>query len=166
MKKRIVLIICVVAALLIGGAVLTVALMNQSGDKGVVAAPIDWDNMSPEFEELLSRLNQTMPFLHTDFEDDSPWWLQEFPSDRVVGQIKSEEMARIRAMEIWLEMFDEQLVQSRTAYGIQVLYDELNDVWFLRGALPPASPGSVRLGASLFIFIRGSDGQVLAAWFG
>ena len=112
--------------------------------------------------------------IHPCFENfnfaDYSWFLENHPSDIVLGSIESEETAMAGAEEVWNELFGHtptmalrrDVLREYNRLGIMpynILYDEANDVWFVAGALPEGV-----LGTAPFIFIRGSDGQVLAAW--
>ena len=111
-------------------------------------------------EEFIREIGQIVHPSFSNFNfDDYGRFLEMFPFDRILGPITSEEMAKAGAEAIWVELFGKHITIDRQPF--LVLYDESSDVWFLAGTLPPDFLGSVP-----HIFIRGSDGQVLAVWMG
>ena len=102
------------------------------------------------------------------------WFLENHSSDIVLGPIENEKMALERAVEAWVELFSCTSGVEWTEWWrwrlleydwtetrpYAILYDESSDVWYLAG-VPPED--SILLSVP-YILIRGSDGQVLAAW--
>jgi len=166
MKKRF-LILCVIAVALAGAAFAVFIAVNDEG-----CGRNFWGNRVYTGEICVNdscwveRWSRESDF--SSFEDflEASEWLRSGARGIVVGPIENEEMAREKAEEVWIEVFGsrdvsfiERIVEERRYVG--AFYDERNDVWFL-GALPPRPSGWT--GMSPHIFIRGSDGQVLAVW--
>jgi len=172
MIKKNILAICIFVTLFAGGVILTLFLTNQPNDESIISAPSDDDELirEPVFdfrtdrEKIIDSFGQRIVPSFENFNFDSYGWLvQEFPLDKILGPIENEEMAKARAEEAWIEVFGERILDMGP---FDVLYDELSNVWFLAGTLPPPPPGYVFAGSVPHIFIRGEDGQVLAVWMG
>ncbi|MCL2368644.1 MAG: hypothetical protein FWC72_06580 [Oscillospiraceae bacterium] len=158
MKKKHVLFVCVAALVLIGGVTLAMFLVNQPNDENIgggsiINAPDVVDN-SEEFESVLGLLaNFDIGYFDLAFYAR---FIRLIPSDRVVGPIEDEEMAKEGALEAWSDRWGRGIMNSRE-YRVQ--FDIQNDIWFVQGILPPNT-----LGIQPSVLIRGSDGQVLAVW--
>lgn len=83
-------------------------------------------------------------------------YMQDSPSDIILGEISSSKIARLKAEEVWMEIYGEK-VKSKKPY--KVSFDSENQVWLVKGRLPKNMLGGVP-----YILIRKSDGKVLAVW--
>lgn len=97
--------------------------------------------------------------------NDEPYYLQaiqDFPSDKVLGEILTAKDAKEKALDEWLEKFGEKVKNDKP---YKVFYDEKNEIWLVKGSLPRSIFSSVK-GSVPNILIRKSDGKVLAIWYG
>ena len=89
------------------------------------------------------------------------WEIENFPSDKNVGQVDDANTAIEKAQELWLEKYS--IVNGQTynpinGRKIEVSYDSENDCWHINGTLPPKSGGGVPHA------IIQRDGKVTAVW--
>ena len=82
--------------------------------------------------------------------------IQDFPSDKYLGEISNAEQAKEKAINEWLDLFGDKINNEKP---YQVFFDEENDVWLVKGSLPKWRKGGVA-----YILIRKSDGKILAIW--
>lgn len=172
MKKR-TLILSTITILLTGGVILALFLRIHTDGEDISTEPTVSNNcrdIVDEFVDIGSRnefIGSIGQHPHPTFENFNfsayARFLEEFPSDKIVGPIENEGMAMKKAGDVWIEVFGEEVVEMKPP---RALYDESSDVWFLTGTLPEPPPGYVIAGSVPHIFIRGSDGQVLAVWMG
>ena len=99
--------------------------------------------------------------------EDYEYFVNQFPSDRVLGPIDSAEMAKEKAEFVWIEIYGYE-VQDKKPY--KILYDKENRIWMVQGELNlnfltdnkeliiPA------FGGVPYIIIQEWDGKVLAVW--
>lgn len=91
--------------------------------------------------------------------NDEPYYLQaiqDFSSDKYLGEILTAEEAKEKAVNEWLNLFGDK-VNNEKPY--QVFFDEQNNVWLVKGSLPKGKKGGVA-----YILIQKSDGKILAIW--
>lgn len=91
--------------------------------------------------------------------NDEPYYLQaiqDFPSDKLLGEITTAKNAKEKASSEWIKLFGEK-VKNEKPY--KVLYDEQNEIWLVKGSLPKGWKGGVS-----YILIQKSDGKILAIW--
>ena len=82
--------------------------------------------------------------------------IQDFPSDKYLGEILNAEQAKEKAIKEWLDLFGNKINNEKP---YQVFFDEENDVWLVKGTLPKGRKGGVA-----YILIKKSDGKILAIW--
>lgn len=87
---------------------------------------------------------------------DYSYFIENFPSEKVLGSIDSAEAAKEKAEIIWLEIYGES-IKERSPYVVS--FDDENQVWLVHGILPKYWVGGVPQ-----ILIQKSDGKVLAVW--
>ena len=146
----------------------------NAGARRVEGVIDEWTALREEWSRWLDEIaNRPRPRVETFNFADYGWILEEHPSDIVLGPIENEEMVIAVVVESWVELFGDTSDMERwwrwrlleysgiETKSYEILYDESNDVWFLAGVFPP----DVLSGITPFIFIRGTDGQVLAAWW-
>lgn len=83
-------------------------------------------------------------------------YIVQFPSDKILGPVDSEEVAKEKAQEVWLELYGES-VEEKKPYT--VFFDESSETWLVKGSLPKD-----RIGGVPYILIEKLDGKVLAIW--
>jgi len=83
--------------------------------------------------------------------------IKQFPVDNNVGIIESKEDAIKVAEEIWLNKYGGSILEKKPYITV---YDERNEVWLVRGALPM---DMYTTGGVPFMLVR-SSGEVLAVW--
>ena len=91
--------------------------------------------------------------------DDQTYYLQaiqDFPSDKYLGEILNAEQAKEKAISEWLNLFGDKINNEKP---YQVFFDEENDVWLVKGSLPKGRKGGVA-----YILMKKSDGKILAIW--
>lgn len=99
--------------------------------------------------------------------DDYEYFVNRFPSDKVLGPIDSAEMAKEKAESVWLEIYGND-VQEKQSYIVS--YDKENGLWMVQGKiLLDFSTDEKELLIPAFggvpnIIIQESDGKVLAVW--
>lgn len=88
--------------------------------------------------------------------------IQDFPpekilgSERFLGEVLTAEDAKNKALDVWLEVYGEDVKDEKP---FKVFYDEQNEIWLVIGSLPPNYVGGVA-----HIIMRKSDGKVLTVW--
>lgn len=128
MRKKLVLAtVCIMIIVLVGGVIYMV-FFNKS--KGKVN------------EFSLSEYNN---------------YIKNFPSDKFLGPIGNQKIAKEKAEFIWVEIYGEQIKKEKKPYI--VLFDSNSGVWLVTGSLPKNMDGGVP-----YILIQQSDGKVLAVW--
>lgn len=91
------------------------------------------------------------------------WEIENFPSDKNVGQVKNKEVAIQKAKQLWIDefsTFNNQSYNPVNGKEIEISYDAQNECWFINGTLPSNTKGSVPCA------IIDKDGNVLAVWMG
>jgi hypothetical protein len=91
--------------------------------------------------------------------NDEPYYLQaiqDFPSNKFLGEILTAEEAKQKAVEEWVSLFGDKIKDEKP---YQVFFDEKNDIWLVKGFLPKGWKGGVA-----YILIQKSDGKILAIW--
>ena len=107
-----------------------------------------------EKESALERVN-VQPFSL----NDHPYYLQaiqDFPSDKYLGEILTAEQAKEKAINEWLDLFGNKIYKEKP---YQVFFDEENEVWLVKGTLEKGKVGGVA-----YILIQKYDGKILAIW--
>lgn len=106
--------------------------------------------------------------IYNDFEkakvksfslNDHPYYLQaiqDFPSNKYLGEILNAEQAKEKAINEWLDLFGDKINNEKP---YQVFFDKENEVWLVKGSLPKGSKGGVA-----YILMKKSDGKILAIW--
>ncbi|MDR0889999.1 MAG: YbbC/YhhH family protein [Oscillospiraceae bacterium] len=87
---------------------------------------------------------------------DYSFYIENFPSEIVLGTIDSAQSAKEKAEEIWIEIYGDT-AKNKKPYIVS--FDELNQVWMVQGTLPNNWVGGVP-----YIIFRKADGKVLAVW--
>lgn len=87
---------------------------------------------------------------------DYSYYIENFPSDKVLGSINSAQTAKENAEVIWVEIYGESTKEKKP---YEVSFDDENQVWFVQGTLPKNWDGGVP-----HILIQKADGTVLAVW--
>lgn len=83
-------------------------------------------------------------------------YIENFPSDQVLGTVDSPKAAKEKAEAVWLEIYGETVKEEKP---YQVLFDEANQVWLVHGTIPKGMDGG-----EAFILMQKADGKVLAVW--
>ena len=85
------------------------------------------------------------------------YYIINFPSDKILGTVDNQEMAKEKAEAVWIEMYGEEIKKEKKPY---IVYFDLNSgVWLVTGSLPKNMDGGVP-----YILIQKLDGKVLAVW--
>ena len=84
------------------------------------------------------------------------YYINNFSVEDNVGLITDAKDLLRKAESIWVEKYGER-VKGQKPY--QVLYDEKNDIWLVRGTLH-----ADRMGGVANILVDNSTGKVLAVW--
>ena len=82
--------------------------------------------------------------------------MQDFPSDKYLGEVLTAKDAQEKALKEWLDLFGDKIYKEKP---YQVFFDEQNGVWLVKGSLPRGYIGGVA-----YIIMRKSDGKILAIW--
>ena len=91
--------------------------------------------------------------------NDEPYYLQaiqDFSSDKYLGEILNAEQAKEKAIKEWLDLFGDKIYNEKP---YQVFFDEENNIWLVKGTLPKGNKGGVA-----YILMRKDDGKILAIW--
>lgn len=91
------------------------------------------------------------------------WEIENFPSDKNVGQVHNSKVAIERAKELWLEEYsiiNGQHYNPINGRKIEVSFDFTNECWHINGTLPSNVDGAVP-----HALIQ-KNGKVLALWMG
>ena len=83
-------------------------------------------------------------------------YIDQFPSDKVLGPINSAKIAKEKAEVIWIELYGEEVKQKKP---YSVFFDEIHGIWMIQGSLTENWIGGVP-----YIIIQKSDGKILAVW--
>ena len=87
--------------------------------------------------------------------DEYTDFIEQFPTDVAYGEIKTAQQAKNAAKEIWRDIYGNSVIYL---IPYRVYYDEINQVWLVRGStffMIPSGP---------YAIISAEDGKVLAAW--
>lgn len=87
-------------------------------------------------------------------------FIEEFPSEKVLGSVDSAQLAKEKAEVIWIETYGESIKEKKP---YEVSFDEENDVWLITGSMPKNLFGNIKGGVP-YILIQKADGKVLAVW--
>lgn len=87
---------------------------------------------------------------------DYQYYIDNFPSERILGKINNSKDAAKKAENVWIELYGEDIKNEKP---YQIFYNSQNDVWLIQGSLPPNTLGGVAN-----ILIEGSTGKTLAVW--
>jgi len=87
---------------------------------------------------------------------DYQYYIDNFGSEEILGNVKNSEDARKKAEDLWLELYGENIKKKKT---YQVFFDAKNEVWMIRGTLPLNNDGGVP-----YLLIEKTTGKVLAVW--
>ena len=87
---------------------------------------------------------------------DYQTYIEQFPSDIIVGAVETENEAITIAEDIWTDVYGKN-VQFKKPY--KVFYDADSEVWLVQGSLPFYQNGGVP-----YILIEKESGRVLAVW--
>ena len=91
------------------------------------------------------------------------WEIENFPSEKNVGQVNNVNTAIEKAKELWIEKYSTvngQPYDPIKGREIEVFFDNNNDCWLIKTTLPPNTKGSVPCA-----IIR-KNGMVIAVWMG
>lgn len=91
-------------------------------------------------------------------------YIEDFPSDIVLGEISSAEQAKNAAEKIWYDIYGQDSAESKP---YTVYYDEENKVWLVHGNLNSwkLEEGiEFQIGGVPYIIIDKDNGCVLAVW--
>lgn len=91
------------------------------------------------------------------------WEIENFPSDKNVGQVNDSNTAIEKAKELWIERFNTvggKPYNPINGRKIEVSYDFEKECWHINGTLPSNVDGAVPQG------LIQKDGKVLAIWMG
>lgn len=83
-------------------------------------------------------------------------YIDEFPSEKILGEISDEKSAKESAQTLFCEIYGESVKSQRP---FTVAFDEKNQVWLIQGTLSENYDGG-----SPHALIKKSDGKVLAVW--
>lgn len=89
------------------------------------------------------------------------WEIENFPSDKNVGQVNDSDTAIEKAKELWIEEFsviDGKPYNPINGRKIEVSYDSDEECWHINGTLKPDTLGGVP-----HAIIR-KNGNVIAVW--
>lgn len=89
---------------------------------------------------------------------DYSYFIENFPSNKVLGSVDSAQLAKENAEVIWIETYGESIKKIKS---YKVFFDEENQVWLVQGSLQKNWKGGVP-----YILIQKYDGKVLAVWHG
>ncbi len=126
-KNLIISVVCIMIFLIVGGVVY-MAFFNKPDDK------------VNEFS--LSEYNN---------------YIENFSSDKILGKIDNEKIAKEKAESVWIDLYGEQIKREKKPYIVS--FDPNNEVWLVTGSLPKNMLGGVP-----YIIIQKHDGKVLAVW--
>ena len=101
---------------------------------------------------LLNKTSKTNDFSIAEYSS----YIDEFPSEKVVGFVDNKKIAKEKAELLWLEIYGDS-IKDKKPYVVS--FDETNQVWLVQGSLPKNYDGGVPN-----ILIQKSDGKVLAIW--
>ena len=83
-------------------------------------------------------------------------YVENFPSEENVGQIIDGQDAIKKAEIIWIKLYGQEIKKEKP---FKVFYDAQNEIWLVRGTLPPNAIGGVAN-----VLIENDTGKVLAVW--
>lgn len=98
------------------------------------------------------RSDPVLPVTIADYSE----FIEDFPSERVLGPVASVAEARTQALNVWEEIYGNSNQWKR---HIEVFFDDENQVWLVRGKFIGYGVGGVP-----YIIIQKEDGKVLAVW--
>lgn len=84
-------------------------------------------------------------------------YIENFSSDKILGEIDNEKIAKEKAESVWIELYGDQIKREKKPYIVS--FDPNNQVWLVTGSLPKNMLGGVP-----YILIQKPDGKVLAVW--
>lgn len=91
------------------------------------------------------------------------WEIENFPSDKNVGQVNDSNTAIEKAKELWIEKFSTaggKPYNPINGKKIEVSYDSEKECWHINGTLSSNVDGAVPQA------LIQKDGEVLAVWMG
>lgn len=88
----------------------------------------------------------------SEYQDE----IDEFPSDKNVGQISDANDATKKAVSLWIDMYGLDVIIKRP---YEAYFDEENGVWLVMGTFPFDFEGG-----SPYALIEQETGKVLAIW--
>ena len=83
-------------------------------------------------------------------------YIENFPSEQVLGAVDSPKAAKEKAETVWLGIYGDTIKEEKP---YQVLFDEASQVWLVHGTIPKGMDGG-----EAFILLQKADGKVLAVW--
>jgi hypothetical protein len=86
--------------------------------------------------------------------------MNDFSSDKIMGEIANQMIARKKAKEVWKELFSCKVVRK---VPYIVYFDKKNEVWLVRGNINYNYILN-EVGGLAHIIMRKNDGKVLAVW--
>lgn len=88
---------------------------------------------------------------------DYQYYIDNFPSDEILGSVRDAEDAKKKAEELWIELYGRDIKKERP---YKVYYDAKNEVWMVEGTLPFYYGD----GGVAYILMEKETGKVLAVW--
>jgi hypothetical protein len=107
--------------------------------------------------ELMLSSNNKIDIPEDFSVDDYYYYIENFPSDKIVGKIENIQQAQEQAENVWFEIYGSSINKLNKPYIVS--YDSLSDAWLISGNLPKNYVGGVP-----HIIIQKADGKVLAVW--
>ena len=107
---------------------------------------------------LLNKSEQVQTFNIKTYEQE----VEEFSSQKIfgyaryVGSIKSSNMAKKSALEIWLDIYGRGVCKMKP---YKVYWDDENKVWLVTG-----TKRKNKLGGIPYIIFSKDDGEIIAVW--
>lgn len=65
--------------------------------------------------------------------EDYQYYIDNFPSEEILGGVTDSEDIKRKAEELWIELYGEN-VKSKKPY--HVFFDPENEIWMVHGSLP------------------------------
>lgn len=89
------------------------------------------------------------------------YYLERFSSDKVLGPVENERMAKEKAEEVWIEIYGEDVMKNKKPYS--VAFDSESQTWYVSSAQSQRFL-FLPYGGWANIIIQKEDGKVLAVW--
>lgn len=121
-------------------------------DMGIYKVNFELEYIDGKWEVINKTFESSNNFKLKDYN----YYVENFSSEKVLGEIDSEEQARKTAEKVFVEIYGKSVVDKKP---YRVSFDDESQVWLVQGNISKHNIGGIPN-----ILIQKSDGKVLAIW--